>query len=106
MYRYRVDEPVELANLRCIAVGHRPERLDFANASTATAGGDGQTSRPVRFEGSDAEIEVPVLARPSVGPDWRSGPLIIETYDTTIVAPPGSRVRSDGLGNLIMELER
>ena len=105
MYRYRVAEPVELANLRTIAVGHRPERLDFATASTATASGGGQTSRPVRFEGTDAAIGVPVLARPAIGPDWRNGPLIVESYDTTIVAPPGSRMRSDGLGNLIMELD-
>ena len=106
MYRYRVDEPVELANLRAVAIGRRPERLDFAAASTATSEGTAPQPRPVRFEGSAGGIEVAVVTREAVGAGWRSGPLIIESYDTTIVAPPGSRVRADELGNIVMELGR
>ena len=60
----------------------------------------------MRFEGSTAEFEAAVVARETIGQDWRAGPLIIESYDTTIVAPPGSRVRADDLGNIVMELER
>lgn len=104
-YRYRADEPVELVNLRAIAVGHRPESLDFSAAEDAT-GAAAATARQVRFEGSPAAVETAVVGRAAIGDEWRAGPLIIESYDTTIVVPPDSRVRRDRMGNIEMELAR
>ena len=106
MYRYKVDEPVELANIRAVAIGRRADRLDFADIDTASADLGGLQSRPVRFEGADDDADVAGVARPAVGSDWRPGPLIVESYDTTIVAPPRSRVRTDPLGNIVMEFDR
>ena len=47
----------------------------------------------------------PTLARASVGRVPLPGPLVIESYDTTIVVPPRCSVRADAVGNIIIDLE-
>jgi len=34
----------------------------------------------------------------------RTGPLIVEEYDTTCVVPPGARAERDGAGNIVITL--
>jgi N-methylhydantoinase A len=37
-------------------------------------------------------------------PDWRTGPLVIEEYDSTCVIPPGARARIDELGSIEIQI--
>jgi len=42
------------------------------------------------------------VARSQVGPEPRPGPLIVEEYDATSVAPPGCNIRRDTHNNLLI----
>jgi N-methylhydantoinase A len=99
------EEPLELVNLRLVATGVRPQRLDF-HAVRATAGqvGGGRSSRAVSFARGAPSLETPIWPRDAVPPDAVAGPLIVESYDSTVVVPPGAAVRRDGLGNLVIAL--
>jgi N-methylhydantoinase A len=96
------DEPVQLVNLRVSALG-RQAPLDLARAGAKSAAAPPAT-RPVYFkETTLAPCEV--VAREGLAPGvTRSGPLIVEAPDTTVVVPPGWRLHVDA-GSLIL-LER
>jgi N-methylhydantoinase A len=51
-------------------------------------------------------VEVPVVSRGSLTSKGTKGPMIIEEYDTTIVAPPGCSARRDDAWNVILEWEK
>lgn len=105
-FGYSSEEPLELVNLRLTARGHRPNRLAFGNVrleESAVAGLHGM--RRISFERDAPLVETPVVARGEVGQRFRDGPLIVESYDTTAVVPPGARARADEIGNLIVEID-
>jgi len=105
-FGYAADEPVELVNLRLSARGHRDDRLAFDALqvdAAALAGAAGE--RLASFARGAAPVATPVIARAAVGAGERAGPLIIESYDTTIVVPPGARAHADGVGNVLLELD-
>ncbi len=105
-FGYANDEPVELVNLRLVARGTGVERLDFGlirMAPEAVAGAAG--TRPVSFERGQPPVETPVVARGAMGAGKRAGPLIVESYDTTVIVPPGTTVHADAIGNLILEVQ-
>ena len=92
-YGYRMDDPVELVNLRLTA--RRPTR----RPSPAFAGGDGRprSERKTRFH--EETIPTPVY-------DWAelkieqtlAGPAVVERNESTALVPPGwsTTVRPDG----------
>jgi len=105
-FGYSSDEPLELFNLRLGARGLSADRLDFRRirlASDAVGGGGGQ--RMVHFERGRAAVETPIVARGSMTGRVVEGPLIVESYDTTIVVPPGARASGDMIGNLTIDIE-
>jgi N-methylhydantoinase A len=105
-FGYATEEPVELVNLRLVARGTGADRLDFARirmAADAVAGAAG--TRPVSFERDRPPVDTPLVARGAMGLDPRHGPLIVESYDTTVVVPPGTTVRADAIGNLLIDIE-
>jgi len=105
-FGYAADEPVELVNLRLSAHGHRDDRLAFDALridAAALAGTTGE--RLASFARGTAPVATPVIARSEVGARERRGPLIIESYDTTVVVPPAARVRADDAGTLLLELD-
>ena len=65
----------------------------------------GASRRQVSFARGAALVDTPVIARAALGPGFRAGPLIVESYDTTVVVPPGTRARADATGNLILEID-
>ncbi len=104
--RFRVDLPTiraNLVNLNCSVIGERAEtdlsalidpagRRDLAQARTG--------ARPVWFGGWH---DTPVYRREWLPPDARlTGPAIIEQMDTTTLLPPGDRMETDAMGNLIL----
>ncbi|MGE0876803.1 MAG: hydantoinase/oxoprolinase family protein [Burkholderiales bacterium] len=105
-FGYASDEPLELVNLRLTARGARPNRLAFGNVRLEEAALAGvQGMRQVSFARGEALVQTPVVARGALGEAFRDGPLIVESYDTTVVVPPGARVRADAIGNLIVEID-
>jgi N-methylhydantoinase A len=105
-YGYHTDEAIEIANLRLAAVGRAANRLRFRRSiidAAATAGSRG--TRRVSFERGQPEVEVALLARCDVDNVRRSGPVIIESYDTTIVVPPGCSYAADEIGNIIIDID-
>jgi N-methylhydantoinase A len=104
-FGYSSDEALELVNLRLGARGLSADRLDFRRirlAADAVGGGGGR--RLVSFERGRPAIDTPIVARGAMIGRASDGPLIIESYDTTIVVPPGARASGDTIGNLTIDL--
>ena len=98
-------EAVELVNLRLSAIGTATSRIDFTRVeldSRAMAGAQGE--RLVSFARGEAAIATRLLARAAVAQAPVAGPAIIESYDTTIVVPPGCVARSIAAGCLAIDL--
>ena len=93
-------------NLRLSARGRREQRLDFARirmGGAALAGSSG--SRMVSFARGSAPVSTPVLARADMPVSPIAGPMIVESYDTTVVVPPDVLARADAVGNIILDLQ-
>jgi N-methylhydantoinase A len=104
-YGYATTEDLELVNVRVIATGVRRGRLDLGAVRT----GDGRAPaaghrRPVVFARGAPPVDTPVVGRADVGEAVRTGPLVVECYDSTVVVPPGAELRADACGNLLLTL--
>jgi len=99
-------EPVELVNLRLSAIGTAATRLDFAALdldARALAGESGE--RMVSFARGAPRVAARLVPRAAVAAGPVAGPAIIESYDTTIVVPPGCVARAAGAGCIAIEME-
>jgi N-methylhydantoinase A len=99
-------EPVELVNLRLSAVGTDASRLNFAGLrldARALAGESGE--RLVSFARGEQRAKARLLPRAAVESAPIAGPAIIESYDTTIVVPPGCTARPADAGCIAIEME-
>ncbi len=106
-FGYSSDEPLELVNLRVSARGRSGHRLDFATCQVDATALQGQTgSRMVSFDLGDTPQLTRVMPRSALTSTPEQGPLIIESYDTTIVVPPKCSAHTDGIGNIIIDLEQ
>jgi N-methylhydantoinase A len=104
-FGYSNDEPLELVNVRLTARGLSADRLDFTALrldARAVAGANGE--RAVSFDRGVGPVATRLMARGEVGVERIAGPLVIESYDTTILVPPGATVHADRIGNLIIDL--
>ncbi len=104
LFQYTADDPLELVNLRAIGRGIRAGRLDLAVSARTRRARPGGGQRMVLFERAQGVLPVPVIDRDALAGSRLEGPLIIESLDTTIVAPPGATLAADAAGNLMMEL--
>ena len=99
------DEPVQLVNIRVSAVGRLPG-LDVRSGPAAARGGGGAGEREAYFKETGV-VRCPVHARGALeAGSVRTGPLIIEAMDTTIVVPPSWRCRGDDRGFITLEAIR
>jgi N-methylhydantoinase A len=100
-------EPVELVNLRLSAIGTAASRLDFGALRLdprALAGESGE--RMVSFARGAAPVPTRLVPRAALAEGAPvAGPAIIESYDTTIVIPPGCTARAAGCGCIAIEME-
>jgi N-methylhydantoinase A len=85
-----------------IATGRRPRKLDFRDIRVTPRAGAGPTRRLVSFDRRGGFVDTPVLPRETVGTAPFHGPAIIESYDSTVVVPPGAQVQADTAGNLLI----
>lgn len=98
----RADEPLELVNLRLVAIGKLPgfsfekKNVDMGKDAIPTE------TRRVYFQSK--AIETPVYLRKFLSPNQRiEGPAIIDQLDSTIVVTPEFTAESDSFGNLILK---
>ncbi|HSE02726.1 MAG TPA: hydantoinase/oxoprolinase family protein [Methylomirabilota bacterium] len=103
-YGYASDEPLELVNVRVVATGLRPSRLDFRAIRVAGGIPPVAGARLVSFDRRAPAVNTPVLAREAVPAAGAAGPLVVESYDSTVVVPPGASIRRDALDNLVITL--
>jgi N-methylhydantoinase A len=99
-------EPVELVNLRLSAIGTAASRLNFGGLrldARALAGESGE--RLVSFARGEPRVKARLLPRAAVEQGPVAGPAIVESYDTTIVVPPGCTARAAGAGCIVIEME-
>ena len=108
-HRSQEGERVEVVNVRLRARGLSDE--DLTPESLARASGHRPRSpaagsdRRAFFGEGHGWIGTPVVDRSDLDRVPRAGPLIIEEYDATVVAPPDSRVSLDEASNIHIELE-
>jgi N-methylhydantoinase A len=104
-YGYRDTTAIELVKLRLVGRGLRDVRLDFGAMRPAAAPvTKAAQSRAVSFGRGEAFIETQVVSRQALDGTPRSGPLIIDEFDATIVVPPNVTVARDAVGSIVMEL--
>ena len=104
-FGYSSDEPLELVNVRVAARGRSRHRLDFAKCKVDVTALQGETAtRMVSFDAGDQSVLTRVIPRALVSRNVEQGPLVIESYDTTIVVPPHCSVSADAIGNIIIDL--
>jgi 5-oxoprolinase (ATP-hydrolysing) len=106
-YGHRFDAPIEIINVRVVAVGLVDE-LRAAELET----GDGDPSRAltttvdVVFDvaGKPERHATPFYERDLLrAGDRITGPAIVEQYDSTTVIPPGLAAEIDGSGNIVVD---
>ena len=105
-YGFATGEALELVNVRLVATGVRSHRLDFRSLRVAAGAAPGSTApRKIAFDRRGPAVETPVLAREALPAAGMAGPLIVEGYDSTVVVPPGARIRRDAHETLSITLD-
>jgi N-methylhydantoinase A len=105
-YGYRSDsEAIETMNVRVIArastgTSQVPDRLSLGDDQPGTSG-----ARSVYFGPEFGALNTPICVRSDLGAQWRSGPLLVEEFDSTTVVPPDGRARSIAWDTIEIELE-
>jgi N-methylhydantoinase A len=103
-YGHVPDEELELVNLRLVATGMRASRLDLRSVRLADdRAAAGPTTRPVSFARGQARVATPVVPRARLA-EAVAGPVIVESYDSTVVVPEGATVGPDTCGSLLITL--
>jgi N-methylhydantoinase A len=96
---------VELVNLRLSAIGRAEGRIDFPSLSleaSALAGATGE--RLVSFARGAPPIATRLLPRAALSEGPVPGPAILESYDTTIIIPPGCVAQAIGSGCVAIDM--
>ena len=92
------DEPVDLITIRSTyridAERRVPESVNIPQEQ--------QQPRQAYFGREQGWMLTPVITREELTRSFRSGPLIVEEYDSTTLIPPGTDARIDEQGNITM----
>ena len=105
-YGHLPEDPIEVVNLRLIAIGRRRDRLRFESLVSGTEDSTTQPSRRPVFDGDRMEFqETDILPRSAVAQRCVDGPVVIESYDSTVVVPVGCRAEGDAVGNILISLD-
>ena len=93
--------PLETVNLR--SIGTVTPAGARTIAGTTTQESVPETSRPVYFGPEVGIVETPVIGRAGVSTEGRTGPLIVEEYEGTVVVPPECHASLDATASIIIE---
>ena len=103
-YGYRVDEPLQLVNVRVIACGlskdqRIPDNLQIHERDSSVTARD----RSVYLGPQLGWIDIPVIQRADLTGGGTQGPLVVEEYDSTTIVPPGWRADLDAMKNIVLQ---
>jgi N-methylhydantoinase A len=100
------NEPTQIVNLRLRVCARDDETVavqaERINPGNHAPSGRDAPRRRIFFGRRWGWQEAPVLRREALVASV--GPLVVEEYDTTIVVPPGARVRRDDTGSVHIDL--
>jgi N-methylhydantoinase A len=100
-----LDEPLELVNIRVIAIGTRP-KIFFPEARGAAEDARIGT-RPIHLDGTDTPTDCAVYRRDYLAAGARvAGPCVIEEYASTTVLLPGDVMTVAATGEMIIQVGR
>ncbi len=102
-HRAGPDEPVELVAIQLVGAGLREGSGVPQNVRSSRAESEARASRRAWFGDKHGWMDTPVVSRADLA-EAKTGPLIIEEYDTTCVVPPGARAERDSAGNIVITL--
>jgi N-methylhydantoinase A len=97
------NTPVEIVNLRVSTLVPIAKPRLTSQVQKAHVAGNGDRKRKAFFGEQYGTVEVPVLGVNEITAQGTTGPVLIDTYDSTIVVPPESHVRQSQ-GNLVIDL--
>ncbi|WP_336618916.1 hydantoinase/oxoprolinase family protein [Mesorhizobium sp. WSM4962] len=105
MYGYASSDDVDIVNLRLRARGISAESLDFTalKSEQLVTANAAANCRRVYFSRESGWIDTPVIDRSALR-DSISGPVILQSVDTTIVVPPEASAALDDAGNVVVTL--
>jgi N-methylhydantoinase A len=90
---------IEMRTIRLIGRGPQPESaLSPAGSEKASSS---RRDRDVWFGKQLGRVKTPVISRAELS-EPAEGPLLIDEYDATTLAPPGVHVHRDEFGNIVM----
>lgn len=98
---HAADEPVEFVNLRVTA--HLDEERSKPARMIAGQDGRQRRERTAYFGPEYGAVATPVIDRNDLSATARSGPFVIEEYDSTTVVPPDATARLDEWSNIVIE---
>jgi N-methylhydantoinase A len=106
IYGYASNDEIECANVRLLARGIATSTLDFNDIRSAKSAGSSpeKSTRRVYFDRKTGWVDTPIVPRSKLDRPL-TGPVILESSDTTIVIPPGWRVSTDKVGSVIASLD-
>ena len=81
------------------------DTVSGAGGADADGGSDAGSTRAAYFGATHGWIDTPVLARTDLDETPRAGPLVVEEYDATVVAPPGASVFVDAWNNIRIDVD-
>ena len=94
----------ELVNCRLVATVRRAEEHEGRWRFEANGAAPPQARRDAYFGSEHGMLDTPILGRAGLDETGLEGPAIIEEYNSTIVVPPGSRVRRDDRWNVLIDV--
>ncbi|MFZ4808620.1 MAG: hydantoinase/oxoprolinase family protein [Hyphomicrobiaceae bacterium] len=102
-HRAGPEEPVELVAIQVVGQGLRegsgvPERVRPTRPEPEPSG-----ARQAYFGPTHGWMETPILRRADLA-SGRTGPLIVEEYDSTTLVRPGAAASLDRGGNIVIEM--
>jgi N-methylhydantoinase A len=106
-HRGAPDAPIDLVNVRLLAVG-QPDQPRVPDRAQRASGEPPATSRSPRsrqaYFGPAGHLETPVITRADLTTTPTPGPLIVEEYDATTIIPPNCQAHLDDWGNIDINL--
>jgi N-methylhydantoinase A len=97
----RKQEPVEIVNLRLVAIGKLPRIQLHAEEFVKDERAEPVSQRPVYFEG--LLMDTPIYHHKNLMPgQMLEGPAVVEQFDSTVVITPSFSSESDIYSNMIL----
>lgn len=102
-FGYDTGEELEIVNVRLTVKGFREESLNLADVKIKEQKVVEKPYQRETYFGKDCGyVSATVIDRADLTTEKLNGPIIIESYDSTIVVPPNSEVSLDEWGNVLV----